>query len=104
MTDFLFDRDEIMAALSAVAEILDTNSADLQTLVMVGGSYLTVNGWRDEGTRDIDNVTYLSDAIRDAAAEVGRTRGYEPGWLNDHAVPFGPQELPVDQCSVLLCS
>jgi Nucleotidyltransferase of unknown function (DUF6036) len=102
MSDFLFNREEILASLHALSEVLEQRGSGPQTVVVVGGSFVTLQGMRTEGTRDIDTANRLPDVLKDAAAEVAQRRGYRADWLNDRAVPFVPSEFSIDQCSVLM--
>ena len=99
----LFTPDEIRAVLIEVGQRLAAQRMR-GTVVIAGGSFLALNGWRAEGTRDVDAVTRLDDAVRAAAAEVAGVHGFTLDWLNDRALAFVPATFDVEQCAVLIDS
>jgi hypothetical protein len=101
LPDILFSRQDIISNLRAVAEILAARGHPQTRLIVVGGSYLALHGLR-EATRDVDTITALDDAVRDAVDEVATTRGLAPHWLNEHARPWTPTGLREQDCDVLL--
>jgi hypothetical protein len=100
MADFLFDGEATRDALKALAELLALRGVEHQTLILVGGSYLALHNLR-ESTRDIDSVTRLESATKDAIAEIGERRGYAADWLNDNAAAFRPAGLTTEECNIL---
>lgn len=76
--------------------------ASAPTVVIAGGSFLALNGWRADGTRDVDAVTRLDEAVKAAAAEVARVYGFSVDWLNDRALPFVPATFEIERCAVLV--
>jgi hypothetical protein len=98
--DGLFDRDELIDNLHAVAALLVDMDAQRAVLVVVGGSYLALHGLRDT-TADVDTVTKLEQSIRDAVEAVAATRDLRPDWLNDTAHAYAPLGLTMEMCDVL---
>jgi hypothetical protein len=101
MTDLVFDGEETLDALRALADLLQNLGAAHQEIIIVGGSYLAIKNLR-QATRDVDSVTRVEFATKRAIAEIGQSRGYEADWLNDAAASFYPIGLTVDHCTVLL--
>lgn len=101
MPDILFSREDIISNLREVAEILATAGHPQVRLIVVGGSYLAFQGLRD-ATRDVDTITQLDEAVREAVREVAARRGLTPAWLNEHARPWKPAGLREQDCDVLL--
>ena len=87
MTDLLFDGEETIAALRALADLLHSRAAPHQEIIIVGGSYLAIRNLR-QASRDVDSVTRVESATKQAVAEIGQSRGYEREWLNDAAASF----------------
>ena len=97
----LLTPEEIRAVLVEVGEHLASQGLSA-TVVIAGGSFLALNGWRADGTRDVDAVTRLDEAVKAAAAEVAGVHGFTVDWLNDRALPFVPATFEVDRCAVLI--
>jgi hypothetical protein len=55
-----------------------------------------------EATRDIDTITRITAAMRDALDAVTAELGFEADWLNDRAGMYLPQGLAAETCEVLL--
>lgn len=70
----LFDRDEILDALDAVGAELAARKAPATSLIVVGGSYLALQGLR-EATADVDTVTRIEASVRDAVEAVAARGG-----------------------------
>jgi len=100
LPDIFFSRQDIISNLHAVAEILAAGSHPQARLIVVGGSYLAFHGLRD-ATRDVDTITALDEAVRDAVHEVATRRGLVSHWLNAHARPWAPTGLREQDCHVL---
>jgi hypothetical protein len=92
MSGPLLTPEEIRAVLVEVGERLASHGLS-PTVVIAGGSFLALNGWRADGTRDVDAVTQLDETVRVAAAEVAHVHGFSVDWLNDRAMPFVPANL-----------
>lgn len=86
------DRAAIQANLAALGDRLAANGLQARLLV-VGGSYLALNGLRDS-TIDVDTVTRLDAEVKAAIEAVAAERGLDPSWLNDRAAAFAPSTSP----------
>ncbi len=87
------------SALAALDRVMAERGLPQQRLVVVGGSYLALEGLR-ESTRDVDTVTRLDEQLRPAIAEVGAELGLDAAWLNDSSVAFRPAGLADDDCGI----
>jgi hypothetical protein len=91
-------RQEILEALSAVAEVLAARGIDGRIYV-VGGAAMALAYQRDRVTRDVDAVFAPSSAVRAAAVEVAIARRLPEDWLNDAVKGFvpgtDPERVPV---------
>lgn len=100
------DRDEILAALSALAEALDARGLTGEMYV-VGGAAIALAYDARRSTRDVDAVFEPKIAIYEAAAEVGDRAGLPVGWLNDAVKGFlhgdDPHASPVLDLPGLRC-
>ncbi len=67
----------------------------------MGGSYLALLGLRSS-THDVDTITSLDPAMRDAVVAVAVAHGLPAGWLNSSARPWAPQGLTLADCVLLL--
>jgi hypothetical protein len=101
VSEGLFDKSTIEAALRAVAARLDAESAEPGVLIVVGGSFMALHELR-EATRDVDTVTHITAAIRAAVDAVAAERGFEADWLNDRASMYLPQGMVEETCELLL--
>jgi hypothetical protein len=101
VAEALFDKPTILLALGAVASRLEEQGAEPGVLIIVGGSFMALHDLR-EATRDIDTVTRITAAIRDALNAVAAEHGFEADWLNDRATMHVPQGLIEEACDVLL--
>jgi hypothetical protein len=100
MNDLLFDGEETITALRALADLLQEARVPHQEIIIVGGSYLAILNLR-RATRDVDSITRIAFATKQAIAEIGRAHGYDAEWLNDAAASFYPIGLTIDHCTVL---
>ena len=100
------DRDEIIAALTALGEALERRGVQGEMYV-VGGAAIALAYDRRRSTRDIDGVFEPKAAIYEAAAEVSEQLGLPPGWLNDAVKGFlageDPEAAPVLEVPGLRC-
>jgi hypothetical protein len=100
MTDaFLFDRAAILAGVARLDEVLGDRGVPHQSLVVVGGSYLALIDLR-EATHDVDTISRLDAAFRQASDAVADEMGLPHGWINDNAAAFAPIGLTEEHCSV----
>lgn len=81
------DRDEIIAALTALGELLAERGITGEMYV-VGGAAIALAFDERRSTRDIDAVFEPKLEIYAAAAELARRRQMPPGWLNDAVKGF----------------
>ncbi len=100
------DRAEIVAALTALGEALDSRGVKGEMYV-VGGAAMALAYDARRSTRDIDAVFEPKTAIYEAAAEVAEQVGLPPGWLNDAVKGFlagdDPEAAPVLDVPGLRC-
>jgi len=100
------DRDEIIAALTALAEVLHKRGITGEMYV-VGGAAIALAYDARRSTRDIDAVFEPKLAVYDAAAEVARRLELPPGWLNDAVKGFlagdDPDADPILELPGLRC-
>ena len=91
-----------MTASTQLADKLNTRGLTQQvTVVVAGGSCLALMGLRDT-TTDVDVVTPLPRAVKDAAREVARERGIRDTWLNSSALAWRPTGLNDSDCEPLI--
>ncbi len=81
------DRDEIVEALTALAEELDRRGVSAEMYV-VGGAAIALAFDERRATRDIDAVFEPKGVVYEAAATVAEDAGLPPGWLNDAVKGF----------------
>jgi hypothetical protein len=81
------DRKEIVAALTALAEELDSQGVTAQMYV-VGGAAIALAFDQRRSTRDIDAVFEPKAAVYEAAARIAGRDGLPPDWLNDAVKGF----------------
>ncbi|CAN5571706.1 hypothetical protein BH20ACT19_BH20ACT19_07700 [soil metagenome] len=100
------DRDEIVAALTALGERLDAKGIEGEMYV-VGGAAIALAYDQRRSTRDVDAVFKPKMAIYEAAAEVAAALGLPAAWLNDAVKGFlrsaDPQAAPVLEVPGLRC-
>jgi hypothetical protein len=81
------DRDEIVAALTALAGDLHARGLTADMYV-VGGAAIALAFDERRATRDIDAVFVPKAEVYAAAGRVGESRGLPDGWLNDAVKGF----------------
>ena len=100
------DRSEILAALTALGEALESRGVKGE-LYVVGGAAIALAYDERRSTRDIDAVFEPKAVIYEAAAEVSERLGLPPGWLNDAVKGFlagsDPEAAPVLELPGLRC-
>jgi Nucleotidyltransferase of unknown function (DUF6036) len=100
------DRDEIIAALTALAEELERRGLSAEMYV-VGGAAIALAFDERRSTRDIDAVFEPKSAVYEAAAVVAEQLGLSGGWLNDAVKGFlegdDPAAAPVLDLPGLRC-
>jgi hypothetical protein len=100
------DRDEILAALTALAAELDRHGVSAEMYV-VGGAAIALAFDERRSTRDIDAVFEPKGRVYEAAAVVGEARDLPAGWLNDAVKGFlegpDPAATPVLDLPGLRC-
>ena len=95
------DGDLIRRLIVEVAdEVADTN-AERRVVIVVGGSLLALRGMRD-ATRDVDSIRPLDDELRRATHVIAERHGLAANWLNDHAAPWAPATMNIDDCEVVV--
>ena len=87
------DRDEIIAALTALAAELDRVGVSAEMYV-VGGAAIALAFDERRSTRDIDAVFEPKNVVYEAAAVVAEHLGLPGGWLNDAVKGFLEGEDP----------
>lgn len=100
------DREEIVAALSALAAELQRRGASADMYV-VGGAAISLAFDERRATRDIDAVFEPKNVVYEAAAVVAEERGLPAGWLNDAVKGFlagdDPAATPILDLPGLRC-
>ncbi len=91
---------EIRDILVRVADAIDPHLTQ-QTVVLIGGAYMALHGWRDS-TRDIDSAVVLSAGLQAAVGRVASDAGLTATFMNAHAVAFVENLPPVTECETLL--
>lgn len=100
------DRSEIIAALTALGEMLERRGVQGEMYV-VGGAAIALAYDSRRSTRDIDGVFEPKAVVYEAAAEVAEQLALSPGWLNDAVKGFlagdDPEAAPVLDVPGLRC-
>jgi uncharacterized nucleotidyltransferase DUF6036 len=100
------DREEIVAALTALGTVLDRRGLRGEMYV-VGGAAIALAYDTRRSTRDIDAVFEPKAAVYEAAAEVSEQLELPPGWLNDavkgYLAGHDPRAAPVLDVPGLRC-
>jgi len=100
------DREQILAALKALAALLDERGIEGE-MYLVGGAAIALAYDARRSTRDIDAVFEPKMAIYEAADEVARRLGLPVTWLNDAVKSFlagdDPAASPVLDVPGLRC-
>jgi predicted nucleotidyltransferase len=100
------DREEIVAALTALAAELDRRGISAEMYV-VGGAAIALAFDERRATRDIDAVFEPKSIVYEAAAAVAEERDLPAGWLNDAVKGFlagdDPAAAPVLDLPGLRC-
>jgi uncharacterized nucleotidyltransferase DUF6036 len=81
------DREEIVAALTALAAELERRGVSAEMYV-VGGAAIALAFDERRATRDIDAVFEPKAVVYEAAAAVAEQRDLAAGWLNDAVKGF----------------
>jgi hypothetical protein len=100
------DRREIVEALTALAQELDTRGVSAEMYV-VGGAAIALAFDERRATRDIDAVFEPKAIVYEAAGVVAEQLGLPGGWLNDAVKGFlvgsDPASAPVLDLPGLRC-
>lgn len=81
------DRDDILAALDELVEVLA--AAGTRTHIrIVGGAAIAVRFTRDATTTDVDALYGSAPEVEAAAKHIARRRGWPDDWLNDRVKAF----------------
>ena len=100
------ERQEILAALTALAAELDRRGISAEMYV-VGGAAIALAFDERRATRDIDAVFEPKTAVYEAAGVVGEQLELPPGWLNDAVKGFledpDPHAAPILDLPGLRC-
>jgi len=100
------ERDEILAALSALAAELSQRGVSAEMYV-VGGAAIALAFDERRSTRDIDAVFEPKAVVYEAAAVVAEQRDLPAGWLNDAVKGFlagpDPAAAPILDLPGLRC-
>lgn len=95
------DGDLIRRLIVEVADEVAAGDAEQRVVIVVGGSLLALRGMRD-ATRDVDSIRPLDDELRRATHVVAERHGLAANWLNDHASPWAPATMNIDDCEVVV--
>jgi hypothetical protein len=83
----MLDREQILAALSALSEQLRARGA-VGELCLLGGTAMVLAFKARVSTKDVDAVFEPAAIVREAAVAVQRELDLPDGWLNDAAKGF----------------
>ena len=101
------DREEIVAALTALGRRLDARGVE-GDMYVVGGAAIALAFASQRSTRDIDAVFEPKMVIYEEAARVAADLDLVPGWLNDAVKGFlvadDPRAAPILDVPGLRCS
>lgn len=89
----MIDRDEILAAFEALAELLASRGVEGRVFV-VGGAAMVLTFGARRATRDIDAIFEPKAQVYSAAVEVASRLGLPVDWLNDAVKGFVPGTDP----------
>jgi hypothetical protein len=95
------DGEQIRRLMIEVADEVSAAGDGPRVVVVVGGSLLALHGMRD-ATRDVDSSRPIDDEIRRATSIVAERHGLAANWLNDHAAPWAPATMQLDDCDVIV--
>jgi len=87
------NREQIIDALTSLAEELDSQGVSAQMYV-VGGAAIALAFDERRSTRDIDAVFEPKAVVYEAAARLAERSGLAPDWLNDAVKGFLSGEDP----------
>ena len=96
----LFSGKQIRELVAEVAEHLSPAKPQ-STVLIVGGSLLAWHELR-LGTEDVDSSIRLDAELKAAVQIVAERHQLAADWLNDHAAPWHPQTLRLEDCDVLV--
>lgn len=96
----LLDAQLIHDALMEVANSLKPDGPQ-QTLLLVGGAVLALEGLRDM-TEDIDSISLFRADMSSTIAEVANKLNLHSKWLNNAARAFAPEAIDHSSCVVVL--
>ena len=90
------DRDDILAALDELVEVLVAAGARAHIRV-VGGAAIAVRFTRDATTTDVDALYGSAPEVEAAVQHIARRRGWPDDWLNEKVKAFsshfdGPED------------
>ncbi len=94
-------RADIEAGLRDVADQLQRDGGAQVSIIIVGGSFMTLHGLRGS-TADVDSVSQLDDRLLAAVRRVAAQRGWPEQWLNDRARPWRTAGLHISSCLLVL--
>ena len=95
----LFSGDDVRRLIVELANRLAPS--ERRDIVIAGGSLLALHGLRDS-TADVDSLTLLDTTLCEHIAVIAAQHDLRGDWLNDHAHPYSPHGLTMQQCNVLL--
>jgi len=83
----MIDREQIVRALSRVAELLRAHGAEGE-ICLLGGTVMVLAFNARASTKDVDAVFEPAALVREAAAQVATEQALPADWLNDGAKGF----------------
>ena len=84
------DRDEIEAALRALADEVERRGIDGAKLWICGGTVMVLEVGSREATKDVDGALRPRRELLEAAAAIASSLDLREGWLNDDASAYFP--------------
>jgi hypothetical protein len=92
-TPSYFDRDQVMALMSELAQAMAADGIGAKIVIVGGGALSFV--YDRQATTDIDAAIYPKQTVAPYAAQIARRHNLRPDWLNDKAVGYFPHDDPV---------
>lgn len=86
---FLYDRDDLIAALSEVAHRMQQRGI-IGSINIVGGASISLQYFNRRATLDVDALIAPLREILEISEEIAVERGWDLGWLNNKAQGFIP--------------
>ena len=97
----LFSESAIRRLLHLYAENIYLDSNDTSRLIVIGGSAMSLLNLR-HGTHDIDVINELTMIDRHVIEKISESEKVSTEWMNNRSLPFRPQNLILESCTLAL--